>query len=133
MFFKLFLFFSVIPVMEIAILIQIGSYIGIPVTIAIVILTAVIGAFLVRQEGMTVIFKLRQKIQEGIMPADEIIDGVMILTSGALLLTPGFTTDIIGLLLVLPPSRRFIKKLLTRYLEKKFFSMTIDSKRNSKE
>ena len=133
MFFYLFLFFSIIPVIEIAILIKVGSYIGVIETISIVILTAIIGAFLVRQEGLTVMYKLRQKIQEGVMPAEEIFDGVMILISGALLLTPGFVTDVIGFSLVFPPSRRVLKKLLRRYIEKKFLSMTFDSNRNYKK
>ena len=121
MFFYLFLFFSIIPVMEIAILIKVGSFVGVTETIAVILLTAVIGAFLVRKEGLTVMYKLRQKISEGVMPAEEILDGVMILIAGALLLTPGLVTDFVGFALVIPPSRRFIKKALKWYIEKKFF------------
>ena len=128
MFFYLFLFFSLIPVVEIAILIEIGSYIGVTKTIIIVILTAIIGAYLVRREGITVILKLRQKIQEGKMPAEELFDGVMILVAGAFLLTPGFATDVVGFLLVFPSSRRIIKKVVRQYIERKFYSITIGKK-----
>lgn len=128
MIFYLFLFFSIIPVVEIAILIKIGSYIGVTKTIIVVILTAVIGAYLVKREGLSVIGKLRKKIQEGKMPGEELFDGVMILIAGALLLTPGFTTDVVGFLLVFPASRQLIKQVVKQYIERKFFSLPTDTR-----
>jgi UPF0716 protein FxsA len=119
MFFNLFLLFAVIPVIELGILIKVGSYFGVFNTILIVILTAVIGAYMVRLEGMSVLIRLQNNMQQGIFPADELISGAMILVAGALLLTPGFFTDILGFLMVFPLSRNFITKHVKRYIEKK--------------
>jgi UPF0716 protein FxsA len=118
MFFKLFLLFTLIPVIELSLLIEIGSYIGIFNTIAIVILTAVIGAYMVRMEGMGVMYRIQKSMQEGMFPGEELISGAMILVAGALLLTPGFFTDIIGFLMVIPVSRKYISNLIRKYIEK---------------
>lgn len=122
MFFKLFLIFTIVPVIELAILIKAGSYLGVWNTVAIVILTAVIGAHMVRSEGIGVMQRLQRNMTEGIFPAEELIDGVMILLAGALLLTPGFFTDIIGFLAVFPLSRSVIKETVKRYLENRISS-----------
>ncbi len=119
MFFNLFLLFAVIPVIELAILIKIGSYFGVFNTVVIVILTAMIGAYMVRLEGISVLTRLQNNMQQGIFPADELIGGAMILVAGALLLTPGFFTDILGFLMVFPLSRNFITKYVKQYIEKK--------------
>lgn len=117
MFFKLFLIFAVIPMVELSLLIKIGSIIGTMNTIMIVILTAVIGAYMVRMEGIGVWFRIQKSLMEGIFPAEELIDGIMILIAGAVLLTPGFVTDILGFLMVFPLSRGFIKNILKKYFE----------------
>ena len=122
MFFKLFLIFAVIPVIELALLIKIGSVIGTLNTITIVILTALIGAYMVKLEGLGVMYRIQKNMQEGIFPGEELINGVMILIAGALLLTPGFFTDIIGFLMVFPFSRNHINKIVRRYIEKKMSS-----------
>ncbi len=119
MFFKLFLLFSVIPVVELAILIKIGSFFGVLNTAMIVILTAVVGAYMVRLEGLGVLSRIQNMMNQGEFPGDELISGAMILVAGALLLTPGFFTDIIGFVMVIPVSRNIIAKHLKRYLEKK--------------
>ncbi len=119
MFFKLFLIFAVIPLIELGILIKIGTYIGALNTITLVILTAIIGAYMVRQEGLGVLYRIQKNMNEGQFPADELIDGIMILLAGALLLTPGVFTDVIGFLMVFPVSRNFIRKFIKRYLDKK--------------
>lgn len=119
MLFKLFLIFAVIPVIELALLIKIGSIIGTLNTIIIVILTAIIGAYMVKLEGLGVIYRIQKNMQDGIFPAEELINGVMILIAGALLLTPGFFTDIIGFLMVFPVSRSYIKRIARRYIEKR--------------
>lgn len=126
MFFKLFLIFALIPVIELALLIKIGSFIGALNTIFIVILTALIGAYLVRTEGLGVMYRIQKNMQEGIFPAEELINGAMILTAGAMLLTPGFFTDIIGFLMVFPVSRESIKKIARRYIKKKINSDEIE-------
>ena len=119
MFFKLFLLFTLIPVIELSLLIKIGSYIGILNTAVIVIITAVIGAYMVRMEGMGVMYRIQKNMHEGMFPGEELINGAMILVAGALLLTPGFFTDIIGFLMVIPVSRTYISGLIKKYIEKK--------------
>ena len=118
MFFKLFLIFSVIPVIELVLLIKVGSLIGTLNTISIVILTALIGAYMVKLEGIGVLYRMQRDMSQGIFPAEELMNGVMILVAGALLLTPGFFTDVLGFLMVFPASRGAIKKLLRRYIER---------------
>ncbi|UCH80877.1 MAG: FxsA family protein [Nitrospiraceae bacterium] len=119
MFFKLFLLFTLIPVIELSLLIEIGSYIGILNTVVIVILTAIAGAYMVRMEGMGVMYRIQKNMQEGKFPGEELISGAMILVAGALLLTPGFFTDIIGFLMVVPVTRGYISNMIKKYLEKK--------------
>jgi UPF0716 protein FxsA len=119
MFFKLFFLFTLIPVIELALLIEIGSKIGILNTVVIVILTAIIGAYMVRTEGMGVMYRIQQNMKDGMFPGEELISGAMILVAGALLLTPGFFTDIIGFLMVIPVSRKYIGDIIKKYIEKK--------------
>jgi UPF0716 protein FxsA len=111
---------------ELALLIKIGSFIGIFNTITIVILTAIIGAYMVRLEGLGVMYRIQKNMQEGIFPAEEMINGTMILIAGALLLTPGFFTDIIGFIMVFPFSREYIKKIAKGYIKKKMNPNEID-------
>ncbi len=122
MFFKLFLILAVIPVIELALLIKVGSIIGTINTISIVILTAIIGAYMVKLEGLGVMSRIQANMQEGIFPAEELINGMMILVAGALLLTPGFFTDVIGFSMVIPVSRNFLKRIVRRYIDKKMSS-----------
>jgi len=119
MFFKLFFLFTLIPVIELALLIEIGSKIGILNTVVVVILTAIIGAYMVRTEGMGVMYRIQQNMKDGMFPGEELISGAMILVAGALLLTPGFFTDIIGFLMVIPVSRKYIGDIIKKYIEKK--------------
>lgn len=125
MLFKLFLIFAVVPVVELAVLIYVGSIIGTFNTIAIVVLTAAVGAYMVKLEGIGVIYRFRMSIAEGTFPAEEIIDGAMVLVAGALLLTPGFFTDIAGFLMVFPASRGVIKRLLRRYVNHRITTVNI--------
>lgn len=120
MFFKLFLIFTIIPLIELAIIIELGRAVGTLNTVLIVVGTAILGAYLVRLEGINVIYRFRSNIRDGVFPAGEIFDGAILLVAGAVLITPGLVTDILGLLLVLPPSREIIKRLVKRYIERKF-------------
>ena len=119
MFAKLFLLFTIIPIIELTLLIKVGSYIGAINTILVVILTAAIGAYMVKMEGIGIMYRIQKNMQEGIFPGDELISGMMILVAGALLLTPGFFTDIIGFVMLVPVSREFIKKIAKRYIKMK--------------
>jgi len=97
MFLKLLLLFTLIPIIELYILIEIGGLIGAPNTILIIIMTGIIGAYLARSQGLKIIQKINQSIEQGQTPAKELLEGFFILIGGFALLTPGFMTDIMGL------------------------------------
>jgi len=120
MLFRLFLLFTLAPAIELGILIYAGTRIGALNTFAIVILTALAGSILVRHEGMGVINRFRSSLEQGIFPSEEIMDGAMVLVAGTLLLTPGFITDIMGLVFVIPVGRELIKPPIKNYLQRKF-------------
>ena len=98
--------FIVIPILEMYILIQVGSFIGAIPTIALVVLTATIGIWLLRLEGLSTLNRVQEKLNAGQIPGTELLEGVMLLVGGALLLTPGFATDAIGFCCLLPFLRR---------------------------
>jgi UPF0716 protein FxsA len=101
------LLFIVMPIVEMWLLITIGTYIGALSTIALVLLTALIGIGLLREQGVSTLWRGREKLQQGKIPAQEMMEGIVLAVSGALLLTPGFVTDTIGLLGLMPFSRIF--------------------------
>lgn len=109
---KLFLAFTLIPLAELWLLITVGSYIGAWTTIGIVLLTGFAGAWLARLQGMATLARVQANMNQGIMPTEELIDGLLILVAGVVLLTPGFLTDILGLVLLFPPTRGPIKAWL---------------------
>jgi UPF0716 protein FxsA len=111
---KLLLIFISIPLIEIALFIQIGSRIGTAATLLIVAFTAVLGATLAHREGLKVWWRIQAKLSHGLMPDDELLDGLLVLLAGAVLLTPGFLTDAIGFVLLFPGSRQPIKRWLRR-------------------
>ncbi len=117
---KLFLAFTLIPAVELYLLIRIGTVIGALNTFLVVILTGFAGAYLARLEGARTFFKIQTNLQQGIMPAEELIDALIILVAGVVLLTPGFLTDITGLLLLVPQVRVLVK----RWLRAKFDDWT---------
>ena len=116
MFGKLFLLFALVPAAEIYVLVTVGGLIGVFPTIALVILTALAGAHLARMQGMSTMLRIRENLDQGFMPAEELLDGLLIFLAGMVLLTPGFLTDICGLLILLPATRNIFKK----WLRKKF-------------
>ncbi|GEC93725.1 MULTISPECIES: FxsA family protein [Brevibacillus] len=97
-------------------LITIGSWIGGWNTVVLVILTGILGAWLARQQGMQVFRMVQHQLGRGQMPTDSLIDGVLILIGGILLLLPGFVTDVIGLVFLIPYTRMIIRHLLKRWL-----------------
>lgn len=115
---KLFLLFALMPIIEIALLLQVGEIIGGWNTVAIVILTAFLGATLVRQQGLQTFQNAQNKMQNGQLPSQEVAEGLLLLVAGVLLVTPGFVTDGIGFLFILPISR----PILARWLVNNFFS-----------
>ena len=116
MFLKLFLAFTLIPAAEIYVFIKIGGFIGALNTVLVIIITGVLGAYLARLQGMHTLYKIQTNLHQGIMPTEELIDALIILSAGVTLLTPGFLTDIAGLLLLVPRTRLYLK----RWLKKKF-------------
>ncbi len=98
-------FFLAVPIIEIYLLIQVGQVIGAGWTIMLVVLTAVIGVWLLRIQGLSTLTRAQQKLQENELPAREILEGMGLLVAGALLLTPGFFTDGVGFFLLFPPTR----------------------------
>jgi len=110
----LFFVFLAIPLIEIALFIQVGGFIGLWWTLAIVVLTAIIGTWLVRSQGMQTLARLRQRLDTLTDPTEPLADGAMILFSGALLLTPGFFTDAVGFALLVPGVRALIFRELRK-------------------
>lgn len=111
--------FVLIPIVEMWILIEVGSRIGALPTIALVVLTASIGLSLLKRQGLATILSARRKMDQGAIPASELVNGVMIAVGGALLLTPGFVTDTFGFLLLIPQTRQWVLfRLIDRYRDK---------------
>ena len=106
--------FLVMPLLELYLLIQVGQVIGGWRTVAILLVVSLAGAFLVRREGARTWLAFRDASRSGRVPAKEVADGALVLVGGALLLTPGFATDIVGLACLLPPSRAVLRRGLTR-------------------
>ncbi len=106
----LFLLFVLVPIVEIALFIQVGGAIGLLPTLVIVIATALLGTFMLRREGLATLTRARARLSSGALPAAEIIEGALLLVGGALLLTPGFMTDAFGFACLLPPSRRWLAR-----------------------
>lgn len=100
--------FIAIPLVEISVFIEVGGRIGLWPTVGIVILTAVIGTTMLRQQGISVLFKIQENLQANRLPVRELFDGVCLVIAGVLLLTPGFVTDALGFLLFIPPLRGLI-------------------------
>jgi len=112
----IFLAFLTIPFIEIYLLLQIGGIVGVFPTIALVVLTAIIGASLLRQQGIATWQRFQENLQKGEIPAYEMIEGPILLVGGALLLTPGFFTDVIGFACLIPQAR---KKIAQYIIEKR--------------
>lgn len=116
MFAPILLALVLVPLIEIYFLVQVSQEIGTPVTILLLIVVSVVGAWLVKREGRATWTRLRAALGRGEIPTKEAVDGAMILFGGALMLTPGFLTDIFGLLLILPPTRAALKGSFRRVL-----------------
>lgn len=117
MFAKIFLGFVLIPLIDLYILVQIGSEIGTLNAIALCLLTAFVGAALAKSQGVATMQKVQENLNRGIVPAEDILDAVIIFLSGLVLLTPGFMTDIFGLLMLFPLTRGYFKRWLRGQLE----------------
>ena len=119
---KLFLAFTIIPIIEIYLLIEIGSIFGALTAVILVILTGFLGAFLARMQGLQTLFRIQGCLREGRMPSGELMDALLIIIAGLVLLTPGFLTDSVGFLLLIPATRNSIKYWLRRQIELRYMS-----------
>lgn len=121
MLFRLILLFTITPIVELFLLLELSKITSVWTTIGIVLVTGVIGASLAKSQGRLIITRIRMELNEGRMPGDQLINGLCVLVGGALLLTPGIITDILGFSLVIPGTREifkgFVKKILSRRLQ----------------
>ena len=123
--FRLLALFLVLPVVELALLIQVDALIGFWPTIGLILVTGVVGSFLARHEGLSVWRRFNQRMAQRGLPGQELLDGVIILVAGALLITPGVLTDVIGFLGLLPFSRAVIRKLIMKRIDRSIQQGTI--------
>ncbi|ACM20284.1 cytoplasmic membrane protein FxsA [Geotalea daltonii FRC-32] len=119
MFTKLFLLFLLVPVIEIYLLLKVGSLMGAMPTVAVLLAISLAGAWLVRHQGFIVLQRIQTELAQGRLPASELMDGALILIGGVLLLTPGFFTDFLGIFFIFPPTRILIKRLLGQWLQRR--------------
>ena len=115
----LFFLFTLVPLVELYLLVRLGTFIGAVNTIAIVIGTGLAGGLLAKSQGMAVLDRMREELNQGRPPAESLFDGLLIFVAGAMLITPGLLTDAIGLLLLIPLSRQIFKSWLKRKIQEK--------------
>ncbi|PKF62008.1 membrane protein FxsA [Psychromonas sp. psych-6C06] len=123
MFARLFILFTTVSLLEIFVLVKVGGVLGALPTVALVIVTALIGSALVRSQGLQLVAQLQQRLAKGEMPGQQLIEGIMLIVTGVLLVTPGFVTDLCGLLLLQPSIRATIAKTILANV--KFSSATM--------
>ncbi len=122
MFFKLLLAFTLIPVVELYLLIKIGTVIGAGATVFLILLSGIAGAALARSQGLKVLSEIHDTASRGQIPGDQLLQGLLVLIGGFTLLTPGFITDLLGLSMIFPPSRRFYTRTVRNYIFKQIQS-----------
>lgn len=122
---RLFLLFSVVPVIEIWLLIKVGRIIGALPTVGLLLVVSLAGAWLARSQGLRIVTAIRDELAAGRLPAAHLLDGAMILAGGILLLTPGFFTDFLGLFFLVPATRTLLKRWLRKRLERGLSRNTI--------
>ncbi|NOX96558.1 MAG: membrane protein FxsA [Nitrospirae bacterium] len=118
MFLRLFLLFTLVPVLELYILVKLGTIFGVGLTLLVVIGTGILGATLSKREGLKVWFRIQEEMQNGRFPGNELLDGFLIFIAGVLLLTPGLLTDILGFLTLIPWTRAIFKKWIKEKVRK---------------
>lgn len=116
---RLIFLFTIVPLIELTLLIELGKQIGLMNTLGLVILTGVIGASLARSQGFGILQRIQNELAQGQLPGDSLVDGALILAGGLLLLTPGLITDVVGFALLAPFTRRFVKIYLKNFFRRK--------------
>ncbi len=122
---RLMLLFIVVPLVELAILLQVAQWIGLLPTVSLVIATGIAGAALARHQGLRAFVAVQQELATGRLPGRALLDGLSILVGGAFLLTPGILTDFAGFSLLAPPSRRWLQRAARRRLERRMRDGTV--------
>lgn len=125
------LIFILVPTLELVLLIKLGSFIGALPTVAIVFITAVLGASLLRREGFSTLMKARGRMESGQVPAQELVEGALLVMSGAFLLTPGFITDTVGFSCLIPSLRRRMAAALLKRMTLQMGSVSMYSSTSS--
>jgi UPF0716 protein FxsA len=113
------LIFIVVPVAELYVIIKVGEAIGVLPTIALLLADALLGSFLLRHQGRAAWIRFNRALAENRLPHKEVFDGVLVIMGGALLLTPGFLTDILGLILLIPPTRALVRAMSARFVRRR--------------
>jgi UPF0716 protein FxsA len=119
MFLRLLLLFTLVPLLELYLLVKLGTVIGVGATVLIVIATGILGASLARWQGLEVLRRLSYDLDRGRLPTDALIDGLLIFIAGAVLLTPGLITDALGFILLMPAGRAGVKKVVRERFRKR--------------
>jgi UPF0716 protein FxsA len=123
---KLLLLFTVIPTIELIILVGIGQLIGFWPTVALIVITGTLGAILAKIAGLSIVSQIIGDLKNGILPGRKLVDGVLILIAGVMLITPGILTDATGLLLLFPVTRTFFREKAIRWLKRKLLKGSLD-------
>ncbi len=119
---KLFLVFTIIPIIEIYLMIKMGSFFGALTPISLVIITGFLGAFLARIQGLQTFYRIQESLNDGRMPKGELLDALLIVLAGIVLLTPGFLTDSVGFMLLIPVTRNLFKYWLRRQIKLRYMT-----------
>lgn len=119
MFFRLFLLFTTTTLLELALIIEAGKSLGVVTTILLILFTAIIGAYLAQTQGLSILKKIQLELNQGQLPSNQLLEGLLVLIGAILLLTPGFLTDTLGFLCILPFSRYWIRERLKIYLRQR--------------
>ncbi len=118
---RLLLLFIVVPILELALLLEIGERVGTPATLVLIVATGALGAYLARRQGFAVLRKVQSEMAAGRLPAGQIVEGVLILVAGAVLMTPGVLTDAFGFFCLVPAGRRLLQRYLARRLKRSVY------------
>ena len=133
MFFKLFLLFTIVPAIELVLLLKVGTMFGFAFTLVVVILTGMLGAALAKQQGLQTVLNIKQAINHGKVPTTELVDGFLILIAGVVLITPGLLTDATGFILLIPACRAIIRAQAVKMFKKNVVIVPQQSYANTKD
>lgn len=122
---KLLILFVVLPLVELCLVLLLGQYLGVAWTLVFIIGTGILGTWLARTQGISTYQRIQQELSQGRMPTDSLIDGALILLAGILLISPGVLTDLVGILLMIPPTRILFRRWLIAWFKRNFKIQTL--------